>query len=62
VVDIQDSDEYSLLAETAATIYLNNDHSLFLKSGLKHEYENKPANRNVERLDTYYFSNLGYKF
>ena len=52
---------WRLRSETAATIYLDNSHRLFIKSGLIHDYDNQPL-RSVERLDTYYFTNLGIKF
>ena len=56
-----DIQSYRLNAETAATIYLDNSHHLFIKSGIKHDYDSKPLD-DVEPLDTYYFTNLGYEF
>lgn len=59
--DLADRDSYRITAETAALIYLDKAHTLFLKCGLKHDYDNQPV-RQVERLDTHYFTNIGYSF
>ncbi|MBN2375156.1 MAG: DUF481 domain-containing protein [Sedimentisphaerales bacterium] len=56
-----DIQSYRLNAETAATIYLDNSHHLFIKSGIKHDYDSQPLDE-VKPLDTYYFTNLGYEF
>ncbi len=56
-----DIQSYRLNAETAATIYLDNSQHLFIKTGIKHDYDSKPLD-GVEPLDTYYFTNLGYEF
>ena len=61
IPDFDNAAGYRIRAESAATIYLDNSHRLFIKSGLTHDYANNPR-RNVERLDTYYFTNLGYTF
>jgi putative salt-induced outer membrane protein YdiY len=52
---------YRLQAESAGTIYMDATRRFFLKSGLKNDYNNQPA-ESVEPLDTYYFTNVGYKF
>ncbi|MCP4710022.1 MAG: DUF481 domain-containing protein [Planctomycetes bacterium] len=52
---------WRLRSESAATIYLDESHRWFIKSGLVHDYDNQPL-QGVERLDTYYFTNLGIKF
>lgn len=59
--DLDDIDSYRITSESAATIYLDNSHHLFIKSGFKQDYDNQPV-ENVERLDMYYFTNLGYGF
>jgi putative salt-induced outer membrane protein YdiY len=59
--DLADTDSYRITAETAAVIYLDKAHKLYLKSGLKHDYDSQPL-RQVERLDTHYFTNIGYSF
>ena len=56
-----DIQSYRLNAETAATIYLDNSHHFYIKSGIRHDYDSKPLD-DVEPLDTYYFTNLGYEF
>ncbi|KPK76746.1 MAG: hypothetical protein AMJ79_05595 [Phycisphaerae bacterium SM23_30] len=61
IPDFNRQTDWRLRAESAATIYLDNSHRFFIKSGLIHDYDNHPT-RNVERLDMYYFTNLGYKF
>ena len=52
---------YRITAESSAVLYLNSARTFFVKSGLQHNYDNQPA-AEVERLDTYYFTNVGYKF
>lgn len=59
--DIKDRDSYRINAQSFVTIYLDNSHKLFLKSGLEHEYDSRPS-PGVEQLDTHYFTNLGYNF
>jgi len=61
IPNFDDQDDYRINAESAATFYLDKEHHLFLKSGLRHMYDNKVP-ENVEHLDMYYFTNLGYKF
>lgn len=58
---LTDGGSYRITAETAALIYLDKARKLYLKSGLKHDYDNQPV-RQVERLDTHYFTNIGFSF
>ena len=61
VVNLDSCDRYDLRSESAATVYLDDDRHFFLKSGLTHQYDNDVP-EGVERLDTYYFTNLGYRW
>jgi putative salt-induced outer membrane protein YdiY len=59
--DLADNSSYLIVAESAATFYLASDHGIFIKSGIKNEYDSMPVQQ-VKHLDNYYFTNLGYKF
>jgi len=59
--DLEDQDSYRIVAESSATLYLDRQHSFFVKTGLKHDYDNSPTDK-VKKLDTHYFTNLGYRF
>ena len=56
-----DAPDYRITADSAATVYLNERKNLYLKSGVRNEFDSTPA-RGVEQYDIYYFTNLGYKF
>ena len=62
IPDLDDLAAYRVTSESAAILYFNTARTLFLKSGLQHNYDNQPASTKVERLDTYYFTNVGWKF
>ncbi|MBI9015720.1 MAG: DUF481 domain-containing protein [Phycisphaerae bacterium] len=58
---LDDFQQYRITADTAFLMYLNESQSIYFKIGVKHDY-NSQASDNVEKLDTYYFSNIGFKF
>jgi putative salt-induced outer membrane protein YdiY len=58
---VDDDKDYRIVAESSATVYFDQDRKWFVKAGLKHEYDNQPA-INLDRLDMYYFTNLGLSF
>lgn len=62
IPDFHRGDAYRLSAQSAAVFYLDPEHRLFIKSGIDHEYNSRPSNDEVERLDTIYFSNFGLEF
>jgi putative salt-induced outer membrane protein YdiY len=59
---VDNEEDYRIVAESAATVYFDQTKRWFVKTGLKHEYDNKPAADKLERLDMYYFTNLGLSF
>jgi len=67
--DFQRQNSYRVKAESAATIYLDKKHHFFIKTGIRHKYDNQPTgysdnppDKSLDRVDVHYFSNLGYQF
>ncbi|MFW6155346.1 MAG: DUF481 domain-containing protein [Planctomycetota bacterium] len=53
-----DLGDYRLVIENALKIDLNHAKTITLRTGVRNEYDSQPQ-PDVERLDTYYFMNLG---